>query len=102
MHLRISRKTKYIGTAKKLSELRKLIKKNNLSAYYINKAHPQQSEYIAEHYIIRSYLIGFTGSTGYTLVTQNEALFCTDALSIQFNQQIANTEFEMIKTIDYR
>lgn len=82
----------------KLFKLRNLMKKNDLTAYYINTADPHQSEYIADHYKTRSWLTGFTGSAGYALVTQNEALLWVDGrYFIQAEQQIANSEFEMMK-----
>jgi len=85
-------------TNEKLAKLRELLTKHNLTAYYINTADPHQSEYIADHYKTRSWLTGFTGSAGYALVTQNEALLWVDGrYFIQAEQQIANSEFEMMK-----
>ena len=88
----------YLTTTDKLTQLQTLMKRYNLAAYYINTADPHQSEYIADHYKTRSWLTGFTGSAGYALVTQNEALLWVDGrYFIQAEQQIANSEFEMMK-----
>jgi len=88
----------YLTTTDKLTQLQTLMKRYNLAAYYINTADPHQSEYIADHYKTRSWLTGFTGSAGYALVTQNEALLWVDGrYFIQAEQQIANSKFEMMK-----
>jgi len=87
-----------LTTNEKLSKLRDLMKKNNLTAYYINTADPHQSEYIPDHYKIRSWLTGFTGSAGYAVVTQKDALLWVDGrYFIQAEQQIAASEFRMMK-----
>lgn len=90
--------TNSLSTNEKLAQLRKLMQDNNLTAYYINTADPHQSEYLAEHYQIRSWLTGFSGSAGYAIVTQESALLWTDGrYFIQAAKQIADSEFEMVK-----
>ncbi|NLJ70130.1 MAG: aminopeptidase P family protein [Clostridiaceae bacterium] len=85
-------------TNEKLVSLRRLMKENNIIAYYVNTADPHQSEYIAEHYQTRSWLTGFTGSAGYALVTQEEALLWVDGrYFIQAEKEISGTEFKMMK-----
>ena len=87
-----------LTTDEKLAKLRELMKRNNLTAYYINTADPHQSEYIADHYKTRSWLTGFTGSAGYAVVTQKDALLWVDGrYFIQAEQQISGSEFKMMK-----
>lgn len=87
-----------LTTNEKLSKLRNLMKHNNLTAYYINTADPHQSEYIADHYKTRNWLTGFTGSAGYAVVTQNDALLWVDGrYFIQAERQISGSEFKMMK-----
>ncbi|MGB4609035.1 MAG: aminopeptidase P family protein [Saccharofermentanales bacterium] len=87
-----------LTTDEKLAKLRELMKRNNLAAYYINTADPHQSEYIADHYKTRSWLTGFTGSAGYAVVTQKDALLWVDGrYFIQAEQQISGSEFKMMK-----
>lgn len=85
-------------TNEKLAKLRQLMAEQNITVYYINTADPHQSEYVAEHYQTRAWLTGFTGSAGYAVVTQKEALLWVDGrYFIQAEKQIAGTEFKMMK-----
>ena len=89
---------KLLNTNQKITKLRQLMTKENLTAYYINTADPHQSEYIAEHYQSRSWFTGFTGSAGYALVTLNEALLWVDGrYFIQAAKEIENSEFKLMK-----
>lgn len=89
---------KNLTTNEKLAELRNLMQEYNLTAYYINTADPHQSEYVADHYQIRSWLTGYTGSAGYALVTLDKAFLWVDGrYFIQAAKQIADSEFQMMK-----
>ena len=87
---------KNLTTNEKLAELRNLMQEYNLTAYYINTADPHQSEYVADHYQIRSWLTGYTGSAGYALVTLDKAFLWVDGrYFIQAAKQIADSEFQI-------
>ena len=62
----------------KLYILRKYMKEQNLSAVVIPTADMHLSEYISEHYKLREYLSGFTGSAGTLVVTETNAGLWTD------------------------
>jgi Xaa-Pro aminopeptidase len=59
---------------------------------------PHQSEYIADHWQVRRYLSGFTGSAGSIVVTANAALLWADSrYFIQAAQQLQGTEIILMK-----
>ncbi len=62
----------------KLDILRQYMKKQNLSAVVIPTADMHLSEYISEHYKLRQYVSGFTGSAGTLVVTNKNAGLWTD------------------------
>jgi Xaa-Pro aminopeptidase len=65
-------------TKKKLADLRKLMSKQKLEAYYVPSTDPHQSEYVPACWQRRSWLSGFTGSAGDLIVTQHTAGLWTD------------------------
>lgn len=50
-----------------------------INAWIAPSADPHQSEYVAEHWQVRAWLSGFTGSAGTLIVTQKECGLWTDA-----------------------
>lgn len=58
--------------------LRSYMNENKISACIIPTSDPHLSEYIPEHYKLREYLSGFTGSAGTLVVTENESVLWTD------------------------
>ena len=62
----------------KLKILRQYMKEQNLSAVVIPTADMHLSEYISEHFKLRQYISGFTGSAGTLAVTEAEAGLWTD------------------------
>ena len=65
--------------AAKLVNLRKLLTKHNLDVYLINRADPHMSEYLPACDDRLKFISSFTGSSGFGLVTQNDALMWTDS-----------------------
>ncbi|MCA9836790.1 MAG: aminopeptidase P family protein [Trueperaceae bacterium] len=63
----------------KLEQLREVMRQHKLDAYLIPSSDPHQSEYVAEHWQVRAWLSGFTGSAGTVVVTQTKAGLWTDA-----------------------
>lgn len=67
---------------KKLADLRKEFEKNadykGLDAYIVPSEDPHQSEFIADCYMRRAYISGFTGSAGTAVITKEKAALWTD------------------------
>jgi Xaa-Pro aminopeptidase len=67
-----------IDTTARLTALRLLMKKNNVSAYLVPSEDAHQSEYIAACDARRGFISGFTGSAGFALVAEETAMLWTD------------------------
>ncbi|MDX2475492.1 MAG: aminopeptidase P family protein [Candidatus Krumholzibacteria bacterium] len=62
----------------KVVELRKLMKKNKIDAYYVPSADPHMSEYLPDCGKHREWLSGFTGSAGELVIGLRKAGLWTD------------------------
>ena len=88
-------KTKYI---ERISNLRKEMSAQNINVAIIPQSDPHQSEYIANHWQVRRWLSGFTGSAGTLVITENEALLWTDSrYFLQATEQLDGTEIKLMK-----
>lgn len=88
-------KTQIIG---RLSALRAEMAKNGVSAVIIPHTDYHLSEYLADHWQVRRYLSGFTGSAGTLVVTADNALLWTDSrYFLQGAQQLEGTGIELMK-----
>ncbi|MDE6032425.1 MAG: aminopeptidase P family protein [Muribaculaceae bacterium] len=82
----------------RIEQLRALMQQSEISAVVIPQADPHQSEYLAEHWQVRQWLSGFTGSAGTLVVTAARALLWTDSrYFLQAAQQLADTGIELMK-----
>lgn len=82
----------------RLNALRSEMKNSGVSATIIPQTDPHQSEYISDHWQVRRWLSGFTGSAGSLVVTTTEALLWTDSrYFIQASQQLSDTEIILMK-----
>ena len=63
---------------KRIEDLRKEMKKRNISVYLIPTADFHGSEYVSEYFKVREYITGFTGSAGTVVITETEAALWTD------------------------
>ena len=82
----------------RIEQLRALMQQSEISAVVIPQADPHQSEYLAEHWQVRQWLSGFTGSAGTLVVTADRALLWTDSrYFLQAAQQLADTGIELMK-----
>ncbi|KAF5803227.1 putative xaa-Pro aminopeptidase [Helianthus annuus] len=78
----------------KLTALRQLFRKPdiNIDAYIIPSQDAHQSEFIAECYMRRAYISGFTGSAGTAVVTSNQAALWTDGrYFLQAEKQLSSS-----------
>jgi len=84
----------------KLILLRKSMKDHGIDAYVIPSSDPHQSEYVADHWLSRSWISGFTGSAGIAVVTQDHAGIWTDSrYFLSAAEQLKNSEFVLHKVI---
>ena len=82
----------------RISKLRDLMKKENLSAFIIPSSDNHQSEYVGDHFKSREFMSGFTGSAGTLVVTLKEAGLWTDGrYHLQAEKELKNTEVKLFK-----
>ena len=83
----------------RLSELRKLMRKEAIDAYIILTDDFHASEYVGDYFKCREYISGFTGSAGTVVVLEDEAGLWTDGrYFLQAEQQLENTEITLFKS----
>lgn len=84
----------------KLVLLRKVMNDHGLDAYIIPSSDPHQSEYVADRWLSRAWISGFTGSAGIAVVTKDHAGVWTDSrYFISAENQLKGSEFELHKVI---
>ncbi|MDE7426994.1 MAG: aminopeptidase P family protein [Muribaculaceae bacterium] len=84
--------------AGRLNEFRRLMKENGVAAAIVPQADPHASEYLAEHWQLRAFLSGFTGSAGTLVITESAALLWTDSrYFLQAAQELDGTGIILMK-----
>ena len=82
----------------RLQALRKEMLAQNIDAYIIPSSDPHQSEYVADHWKVRAYFSGFTGSAGTLVITKDKAALWTDSrYFLQVEEECANSEVTLYK-----
>lgn len=82
----------------RINALREKMHTANIDAVIIPHVDPHQSEYIADHWQVRRWLSGFTGSAGTLVVTLDSALLWTDSrYFIQGAEQLSNSQISLMK-----
>jgi Xaa-Pro aminopeptidase len=82
----------------KLSEIRKQMKADQVSAYIIPSADPHISEYLPRHYKCIPFASGFTGSAGTLVIMHDFAGLWTDFRYFeQAPEQLAGSGYELVK-----
>ncbi|MBQ9767954.1 MAG: aminopeptidase P family protein [Lachnospiraceae bacterium] len=85
--------------AERIEALRRFMKQNNLTVYYVPTADFHGSEYIDDYFKLRAYLSGFTGSAGTLFVTETEAgLFTDGRYFIQAEQELLGTGITLYRS----
>lgn len=85
----------------RLSTLRAAMIDNGLDAYIIPSNDAHQSEYVAEHWNIREWISGFTGSAGLVVVTASHAGLWTDSrYFLQADKELKDTGISLHKPED--
>lgn len=88
----------YNSSSERIAALREKMTARNIDAVIIYHTDPHQSEYIADHWQVRRWLSGFTGSAGILVVTKNESLLWTDSrYFLQAADQLNGTEIILMK-----
>lgn len=83
----------------RISALRQLMKTAGVHYYFVTTGDPHGSEYINDHYKVREYLSGFTGSNGDLLVGEEEALLWTDGrYFVQAERELSGTGIQLMKS----
>ncbi|MDM1550349.1 aminopeptidase P family protein [Empedobacter falsenii] len=82
----------------RLSALREVMKQNGVSATIIPGTDPHGSEYLPNRWKERTWISGFNGSAGTSVVTLEKAAVWTDSrYFIQAEDQLKDTTFELMK-----
>lgn len=75
-----------------------MMKEAHIDATVIPQTDPHHSEYIADHWQVRRWLSGFTGSAGSLVLTADKALLWTDSrYFLQAAQQLEGTGIALMK-----
>ena len=79
-------------------EIISALKEKDLDAWIIPAADPHQSEYLPDHWKIREWATGFTGSAGTAIFTQEKAGLWTDSrYFIQGDEELSGTGIELYR-----
>jgi Xaa-Pro aminopeptidase len=82
----------------RIKQLRTEMKLTDVQAVYISGTDPHQSEYMPEHWQVREFISGFTGSAGLVVITMKKAALWTDSrYFLQASEQLKGTGIELMK-----
>lgn len=85
-------------TAPRLAALRKEMKAKGISACIIPSADCHLSEYINDHFKLRAYYSGFTGSAGTLFVASERSYLITDGrYFLQAERQLEGSEIKLVR-----
>lgn len=85
--------------ALRLARVRGVLRSKELAAWVVFSADEHLSEYVADHWKLRAWLTGFTGSAGTLVVTGDRALLWTDSRYWeQAAGQLAGTGIELMRS----
>lgn len=82
----------------RLNELRALMARRGLDAYYVPSSDFHDSEYVEDYFRCRAYLSGFTGSAGTMVVTKNFSGMWTDGrYFVQAKKELAGQDTTLMR-----
>ncbi len=85
----------------KIGLLRTEMEKCGVDAYIVPTADPHLSEYVPDHYQLRRWLSGFTGSAGTVVVAKDKSGLWTDGrYYIQAENQLKGSEIELFRAYE--
>ncbi len=78
--------------------IRKRMREDGLSAWYVTGTDPHQSEYVASRWRTREFISGFSGSAGTVVITLDKALLWVDSrYYLQGEEEIKGSEYILMK-----
>lgn len=84
----------------RIAALKGLMKREKLAAYLIPAADPHQSEYVCDHWKVREWMSGFTGSAGTLVVTKEKAVLWTDSrYFLQAENELKSTDIQLFREV---
>jgi Xaa-Pro aminopeptidase len=84
----------------RIQRLREEMALQKIDAYIVTGTDPHQSEYLADHWNVRKWLSGFTGSAGQLVITLDFAGLWTDSrYFIQAERELADSGIKLVKQI---
>lgn len=88
-----------MNVSERIAKLRALMAERNIDVYYVPNADDHMSdEYTADYYKCKSYLSGFSGDSGCTIVTKDFAGLWTDGRYFtQAEDELAGSEVELMR-----
>ena len=87
-----------MSVSSKVASIRQWMSLENIAAFIIPSSDPHNSEYTPEHWKLREWATGFTGSAGTAVITNDKAALWTDSrYFIQAEQQLADTPYCLMK-----
>lgn len=87
-----------MSVSSNVAAIRHWLNLENIDAFIIPSSDPHNSEYTPEHWKVREWATGFTGSAGVAVITKSDAAMWTDSrYFIQAEQQLANTPYKLMK-----
>lgn len=82
----------------RIEALRRIMKKEGISYYYVTTADYHNSEYVDDHFKERQFLSGFSGSNGSLLVGEREAGLWTDGrYFLQAEKELTGTGITLFR-----
>ena len=83
----------------KINALRRVMRSRGIYAYIVCTEDFHGSEYVGEHFMLREFLSGFTGSAGTLVVTMEEAALWTDGrYFLQAAEQLEGSGIALMKS----
>ena len=88
-----------MNVSERIAKLRALMAERNIDVYYVPNADDHMSdEYTADYYKCKSYLSGFSGDAGCTIITKDFAGLWTDGRYFtQAEDELAGSEVELMR-----
>ena len=84
----------------RIAALKGLMKREKLAAFIIPSSDAHQSEYVCDHWKVREWVSGFTGSAGTIVVTLDHAVLWTDSrYFLQAQRELKSTDINLFQEV---
>ena len=84
--------------ANRIETLRQAMYETAVDACIVPTGDPHMSEYISDHYKVREFITGFTGSAGTAVITEEDAGLWTDSrYFLQAEEQLSGSGISLYK-----